>query len=72
MIIDKQTLSSSWIDLYDTNMTLWKVASYAKGPLTDPASHQVYAWGHYTEEYWDLQNDHFSSILALTRAAKTS
>lgn len=70
MIIDKQTLSSSWIDLYDTNMTLWKVASYAKGPLTDPASHQVYAWGHYTEEYWDLQNDHFSSIFGADSRGK--
>ncbi len=70
MIIDKQALSPIWIDLYDNNMALWKVASYAKGPLTDPTSGQVYAWGHYTEQYWDVQNDHFSSIFGADSRGK--
>ncbi len=62
MYIDKQYFAPVWIDLYDTNMALWKVASYGKGPLTDPASGQVYEWGRYIEQYWDVQNEHFSAI----------
>lgn len=70
MYIDKQAFAPVWVDLYDTNMALWKVASYAKGPLKDPASGQVYEWGHYTEQYWDLQNDHFSSVFGADSRGK--
>ncbi|HZO80653.1 MAG TPA: DUF1329 domain-containing protein [Candidatus Binataceae bacterium] len=62
MFLDKQTIAPLWIELYDSNMQPWKFAHLAKGPLTDPASGQTYAWGRYIEQYWDVQNDHASHI----------
>jgi hypothetical protein len=62
MYIDKQIFSPVWVDLYDSNMKLWKVVADSKGPLTDPASGQTYGWGNYIESYWDIQNDHASYI----------
>lgn len=62
MFIEKQNFVPLWIDLYDSNMQLWKVVHLAKGPLQDPASKQTYEWGRYIEQYWDLQNQHASHI----------
>lgn len=62
LYVDKQISAPVWVDLYDSNMKLWKVVADSKGPLTDPASGQTYGWGNYIETYWDVQNSHASYV----------
>lgn len=55
MYIDQAVDAALWIDLYNDKIELWKVAHLADGPLSDPASGQIYAIDRYAHQYWDPQ-----------------
>jgi len=70
MYIDKVTDAALWLDLYNAQMNLWKVAHLANGPIRDPASGQTYAIGRYTQQYWDLLNDHATYFFGASKRGR--
>ncbi len=58
MYIDKQFYSALWLDLYDMNMRLWKVAHLSPQAMEVPGVGKVSNAGSFSEQFWDLLNHH--------------
>ncbi|MGH7933449.1 MAG: DUF1329 domain-containing protein [Candidatus Binataceae bacterium] len=60
MYIDQQFLGAVWADLYDKDMKLWKIFHIAPQVTDVPGIGVVNNAGGFTEQLWDVQNDHGS------------
>lgn len=58
MYIDKRFYGTLWLDLYDRNMRLWKVAHISPQAMEVPGIGIVNNAGSFSEQFWDLINHH--------------
>ena len=62
MYIDQQFYSPLWMDLYDNELKLWKVAHLSPQALDIPGIGAVNNTGSVSEQFWDLLNSHATYI----------
>src|SRR5260370_7268902 len=60
--VDKAMNQSIWDEIYDPNLELWKVVPLWLAPATDVVTGDVYAPMNVIEQWYDIQNHHFTHI----------
>ncbi len=58
MYIDRQFYGALWLDLYDMKMRLWKTAHISPQAMEVPGIGVVSNAGSFSEQFWDLINQH--------------
>lgn len=62
LYVDKQSYQSQWADLYDTSGKFWKVDLDPQNMLTVPGEGTFWT-NNGVSGFWDMQNDHMTSLI---------
>ena len=63
MYVDKATFAPLWEDLYDSNLTLWRIFGLFMRTVDVPGIGPVNSTGSMVWAFWDVQHDHASFFI---------
>ncbi len=73
MYADHQFYHQLWEEIYDSNLTLWKIASIQLHPAEIIAGEGPTPYpSELVEQFWDIQNDHANHVFAANPDGKTT